>query len=466
MHFPESDKEFQDFLIQETEQHKIYASDEVWNNIHKQLHGQKRWPALGIISFIIIACLSVTTFIFNEQKLVALPKIIPAVQAISTKPSDANNSTLLEQVFTNKTLKPLSIQHINEVPEQVLITEYSNQATTRSNTIIASNNATENDITISSNNALVKQKDTKTINENVPLISEKTVNDNDGKNEVNEEPINNIKADFSNLAEPKSEVENSNNTGYNKHSVTKTRRWNVGFYFTPSISYRRLIDVNNKSAANPPNFISTSSANFNNIDVNQVVKHRPALGLEMGISVGYKVNDRVSVKSGLQFNLRRYTIQTYGYQYEPSSITLNNGSQTATVNVISQFRTASNSGMPINISNKYYEISIPVGLDWIAIENKKVALHIAGAVQPTYVLDKNPFLITSDYKNYANGKSLMRNFNINSSIETYLQFKKNGYSWQIGPQFRYQQLPSFNNTYPIREHLFDFGMKLGITRNF
>jgi hypothetical protein len=464
MHFPQSDKEFKDFLIQETEQHRMYASDEVWNNIHKQLHGQKRWPALGIISFVILSCLSIATFIFNEQKLVAFPKNIVKKSSSVAKTIEKPSADLFTQVFSNKVLQPLKANHTNEEPTIILSDIVTNATEVSANNSINNNviNIVES-VNTNENNAVVETivKNEKMVEKVQPAIE--TVFDN---SLPQTEEITAAAKELNNQEIDNKVIQNIAENSYVKHAVTKTKRWNIGFYTTPSISYRRLIDVNNKSAANPPNFISTSSANFSNIDVNQVVKHRPALGIEAGISVGYKVNDRVIVKGGLQFNLRRYTIQTYGYQYEPTSITLNNGNQTSTVNVISQFRTASNSGMPINISNKYYEISIPVGLDWIAIENKKVALHIAGAVQPTYVLDKNPFLITSDYKNYANGKSLMRNFNINSSAETYLQFKQKNYSWQIGPQFRYQQLPSFNSTYPIREHLFDFGMKLGITRNF
>jgi hypothetical protein len=35
--------------------------------------------------------------------------------------------------------------------------------------------------------------------------------------------------------------------------------------------------------------------------------------------------------------------------------------------------------------------------------------------------------------------------------------------WQVGPQVRYQLLSSFVSKYPVKENLFDFGMRVGVT---
>jgi len=97
--------------------------------------------------------------------------------------------------------------------------------------------------------------------------------------------------------------------------------------------------------------------------------------------------------------------------------------------------------------------------------NNKFAWGIAASIQPTYTFDKEPFVITSNYKNYADGSQLMRNWNINTSFETYLGYNTGKYRWQIGPQIRYQLLPTMNNTYPIREYLLDYGIKVGLVRS-
>ena len=36
--------------------------------------------------------------------------------------------------------------------------------------------------------------------------------------------------------------------------------------------------------------------------------------------------------------------------------------------------------------------------------------------------------------------------------------------WIVGPQFRYQMLSSYTDNYPIREHLVDYGLKVGLKK--
>ena len=79
-------------------------------------------------------------------------------------------------------------------------------------------------------------------------------------------------------------------------------------------------------------------------------------------------------------------------------------------------------------------------------------------------LDKEPFIITSNYKNYADGSQLMRNWNLNANAETYIGYKMGSFRWQAGPQFRYQFFPTLSNRYPIKEHLLDYGIKIGFVK--
>jgi len=116
------------------------------------------------------------------------------------------------------------------------------------------------------------------------------------------------------------------------------------------------------------------------------------------------------------------------------------------------------------LRNKNYEISIPVGLDYKILNAGNVSWNVAAALQPTYIFDKEPFLLSSDLKSYADGSSIMRKWNLNTSLETYLSIQAGDYRWQIGPQFRYQNLPTYNSKYPIKEHLLDYGIKIGFTR--
>ncbi len=47
----------------------------------------------------------------------------------------------------------------------------------------------------------------------------------------------------------------------------------------------------------------------------------------------------------------------------------------------------------------------------------------------------------------------------------FLSYDRGGVKWQVGPQFRYQLLSSYESEYPIREYLMEYGIKIGITKS-
>jgi hypothetical protein len=75
------------------------------------------------------------------------------------------------------------------------------------------------------------------------------------------------------------------------------------------------------------------------------------------------------------------------------------------------------------------------------------------------------YIISSDYKNYSLVPSLTRKWNVATSFETFVGYSTGKLKWQVGPQVRYQLLSSFVDEYPVKENLFDFGLKVGISLN-
>jgi hypothetical protein len=72
-------------------------------------------------------------------------------------------------------------------------------------------------------------------------------------------------------------------------------------------------------------------------------------------------------------------------------------------------------------------------------------------------------MITNDYKSYTQVPWLLRQWNVNTSFETFVSYQSGNTRWQVGPQVRYQLLSSFISNYPVKENLFDFGLKIGVT---
>jgi hypothetical protein len=107
---------------------------------------------------------------------------------------------------------------------------------------------------------------------------------------------------------------------------------------------------------------------------------------------------------------------------------------------------------------------MPLGLEYTITGSENISLNVAGSVQPTYMLASKSYLITTNFKNYTESEGMLRKWNLNTNIEAFLKLKSGNFSWQFGPQFRYQQKSTFIKAYPINEHLIDYGFKIGVSK--
>lgn len=242
------------------------------------------------------------------------------------------------------------------------------------------------------------------------------------------------------------------------------KKWNWLLYFTPTISYRTLTENTEFISAARYNAIVNGTGNNNPVfystDVNSVVQHRPDLGMQLGIRGGLPLSQWFSVTAGLQLGISKYDIRASETNAEVASIALTTRN---TLNTVTNFRNESGAGTRENwLRNFYFSASLPVGMELKLSDGSKNYFGIATTLQPTFVLDNRAYLITTDYKNYAEVPSLTRKFNMNTSFELFSAHTTGKVQWRIGPQIHYQMMSSFVKNYPIKEHLFDFGLKLGI----
>jgi len=243
----------------------------------------------------------------------------------------------------------------------------------------------------------------------------------------------------------------------------KARKFSFMFFFTPTVSYRKLSE--NKSYLRSASTIGVPYNVAALYDINSAVTHKPNIGLEIGMTSKYSITKNIKLRAGLQFNLNRYDIKAFKYTPERATIALNNGSSgVQSVSTPSTHRNF-NGGQIAWLQNSYFQISTPVGAEFKLHGNDKMHIGAATTIQPTYVLGDRAYLITADYKNYAQVPWLMRHWNVNTSLETFVAYSTGKLKWQVGPQVRYQLLSSFVNKYPVKENLFDFGLKVGISVN-
>jgi hypothetical protein len=237
----------------------------------------------------------------------------------------------------------------------------------------------------------------------------------------------------------------------------KTRLdWQI--YFTPTVSYRQLSENKTYQHSNAvPGLLSLDN-------INSAVTHKPDFGFEIGTAAKYPISENIKFRAGLQFNINRYDIKAFSSPTQTATIRLNDRNGIDQVNTESNYNNFT--GYKTNwLENFYFQVSAPVGIEVKLKGDDKMQFGIATSIQPTYVLGERAYLISSDYKNYAEVPWLTRRWNVNTSFETFVAYSTGELKWQVGPQVRYQLLSSFVKEYPVKENLFDFGLKVGVSLN-
>lgn len=446
--------EFEQYIKENAEQYRMFPSDKVWKGINSTLHTRRKWYGFWLAFLLLLTGGSVTwvmtthpvskkqdTTLNNNSTLIAGK--IAAVKSPDIKDLlPFNKQSVL--AFTPEAEKniidnPAAIQ---EVPVSTIDHLQISQQYSEFQTEIKQH-AIVNKITV--------DIPLFTTSEQLPISIEHPF-------ENKETPILARNKSTSRKDEVYSPLTiESVLNAYRFQKRAKKISWQL--FVTPTISYRRLSA--NKSADNP----SASNYPFASLaDVNSAVTHKPDLGLQIGVSGGYPITKSLKIRGGLQFNVNRYDIKAYAFNGEVATIDLNGGNGNSSISTWTYYRNYS--GYKSDwLKNFYFSVSAPVGAELKLFGNKKTNFGIAGTIQPTYIINDKAYLISTDYKNYAEVPRLIRHVNLNTGFETFVNYTSGKTKWQIGPQVRYQLLSSFHNKYPIKENLFDFGLKVGVTLN-
>ena len=217
---------------------------------------------------------------------------------------------------------------------------------------------------------------------------------------------------------------------------------------TPAASYRVLV-ANNRF----------TFGNFQR-DPETAVAHRFSTGFEAGAAWLLPVTSRLSFKVGVQYNYTRYMLTASKYMPELTTITLNSYQR---IQRSTNLRNT-NGFFPEELANETSQLSVPIGLEYTAASSPKLSFVISGTAQPTYLLYGSGYMATADYKNYIKAPDLLRTVNLNTAFETFVRWNAGAFQMQLGPQLRYQLFSNAEGRYPIREHLVDYGFKIGLIK--
>ena len=481
--------DFEEFLQDQVRNHRMYPADAVWREIDKKLHGEKRWPALTIAATMLVSATVLICIYFTPKpNIFAIPtaNVKNSTQLSSQKNNLLNTITSPAPFEKEKQAMAASIQNglpvlvatsPNPSPKNLIEpfstisandtklisststtgTQIKTELTTKLSTPVSVNNKPVKQIAETRNTFSTESDEQVRITEDATLainkkdVAPKKVKASDGTS-VKEYNDKNMVDDF--LNDHKGDI--------NLHTVGKKinlkKKFSYVIYVAPSVSYRKLLEDNSIKENNGGpvglNYVT---------DVNKVVRHKPGTGIEAGVSIMYNLSDKVRVKSGFQFNMRQYSIEAYRTSGELATIALMGTNRIDTINTVAIYRN-NNGYYSTQLVNRYYQLSVPVGVEWEIIGNKRIQLNVAGTIQPTYLLNRNAYLLSTNFKNYTESPGMVRQWNINSNIEAFISFKAGDFKWQVGPQLRYQPYSTFIPEYTIKEHLMDYGIKLGVSK--
>lgn len=471
--------EFEQFLQDEVKQHRMYPSDHIWKNIRTELHGYRAWPALTFISLFIITALTISTLLNNHpgRQLPLHHRHAGPFNSQLAKNNPGHDSKPARDYFQQIAPEQITAETFADLnrpatPEQeTLVTRdiTDDLAAVPVKTGIQRNLYITKTIHTAPGNIASIDPSILASSVSLPAIPVTEAQDPTNQEKEITEPVTTHKqADAHSNADEFLK-------DFNYIATTNTSRRNskfgIQFYITPSTSYRKLSDQKVKEIIQPAVAAASASAAQNvplspNLaaDVNNVVRHKPAMGFELGFAVLYNMSPRLKFKTGVQLNIRQYYIETFrSLTNDLTSLSLINYGGIETINFYSPWN--NNTGYSkTQLDNKVYQLSVPLGLQWDLLRGKHFGFNTEASVQPTMTLNNNTYLLSTDYKHYTGGGSFIRKWNINTSVGFNLTYTTGSSSWQLGPQIRYQHLPTYSNQYPIKEYLMDYGVRLGFTR--
>lgn len=419
--------EFENYLKEKADQYKMYPSDKLWDNINQSVHSRKKWSYISLTVLMLLG-----TVLFVEH-----PYYSPR--------------TPNRQLAGNKTeFKKIRYETLPAWDNPNTSSELSAPENPRNQ-----NNSTQAAPAILKVNITSPEKTN-------PVVSN-TDEDIDFRDQH--------QIAFTDAESGAQQLLASNDQENNKTETKKVlwggepfrkSKFHWQLFFSPTISYRKLTSgvsqINEVFRGSPFSIVEESNS------VSDLVTHRPAAGAEIGANLTYKLADNLLIKTGLQLNYSRYQLKAFIAKPEETTLAvIAKPTGVDSINVISTLQNYAGRGASW-FNNEYLQISMPIGIEWGVLGNSVLRWNIAASAQPVYNFANNVYLLSTDFSRYGQDPSLIRRWNINAGVETFVSYNMGSFRWQAGPQLRYQLMSSYKNQYPIKEYLVDFGFKIGVTK--
>ena len=487
---------FEQLLKESTDNFRMYPSKRVWHSIYNDLHPSRKWPSLAIWLLLISSVVYVGLSNRNQARFDKAPG--SAGSLIAYTKQETNPTLALANSITKK--PSAAVRSASSIKREILH-NFGNESTTIDTRMNPLNNIVT-DENLQSANIIAFYKNTvndktSSLNENGNSKAETLMKISAGDSDDDDASVNLTNAiknklgrksgSGNDLADEKTAKSKSkkdlikssvaiNNPDkewiedyafHNKPAASKWKsRVSYELYTTPSVGYRTM----KKNTPFNPSPSSSLVINSNgNPSFEDAVSQAPAINMELGGNILYSLTKKLNLKIGLQVNYTNYNINAYELKHPTMTTLMLNDLNSGFTTLSARSTTLANSeGLySKKLNNNTYQISLPLGADIKLLGNDNLKWFAGATIQPTYIIDGNAYFISSDLKNYVSDNSLMRRWNLNAGIETFISYKtKSGIILNAGPQFRYQVLSTYSKQFTYDEKLYNLGLKIGIITRF
>lgn len=460
--------EFERTLKEHADRFVLMPSERVWKSIYNDIHPGSRWPslAIGIVMFIGLFWIgnshqssdpvsgqTVPPANYQKEKLINEHKQPSDVSnAIANKTiavrndaanADIESTVLNEQNKTEKVGNKTTSENSNRLSTLQLasplalvfpviskndrIYHYPVHFTNEPQSKIYSGHDYTRESAYQPNRKI--------------LLGDSRLNSELGKNMVASSQLNS--------GNPYSQ----NQLNYRKKEKIRKAAWTI--FVNPEIANVHFEGSNLNNPA--PGVIANPNIPYS-------VNKNGRMGFQSGADVSYKLTRTLSFTSGVHLNYGGYYLQAKMIHPTLATVTMQNrDGELFTKNYVTYLRNEPEEGN-MRLNNYSLQFGIPAGLELTVLDGGNVKVIISSAVEPFVVLSSKAYLLTADGNSFIQDPDLMRRINLNGNFGSSISFNSNKINWKIGPTFRYQILSTYSNVYNAKEHLYNYGIHIGLSK--
>jgi hypothetical protein len=442
--------EFEKQLKEKADQFKMYPSDKVWNEINSSLHTRRRRFVAGM-AFLIgtILILAGTQLIFPTGN--TKPQTIAVKINTPSKPATA--ADLHGFTTNNFATDPLPEPGKLEEPDGSLNagSPFDLRSAVSPAPLTGSDDltgpVTENRVDARENNIQPAELNlTPKTGVAIPVV---VLNESGLLSQTH--PVTSLVTE---------EMAPEKSVAPPAHIHNDRLSWEI--YISPTLNTHYLTGMNYQNMGQTVQTAPIMVVHIAN--VNGFVDNTPVMGYDLGGNILYRISKNISLKAGLDFSMNRYYIKAYNSNQPQASATLSSYLgyiADSLANSSSGYSTIKN---PTHYQNRYYQLSLPVGIEMNIAGTGKIQLHLGASLQPSYLLNTDAYVLSDDYNSYTQDAQAFRRWNMNVGAEAFISYSVGKIRWELGPQVRYQIFSTYKNSYPLKENMLNYGIRIGISK--